>query len=53
LVNNKDEDFLRKFNLSTQHVNPWSFNGAIKHILGEEYDVDELWTEYLKAMGDI
>ena len=53
LVNNKDEDFLRKFNLSTQHVNPWSFNGAIKHVLGEEYDVDELWTEYLKDMGDI
>ena len=53
LVKNKDKDFLRKFNLSTQHVNPWSFDGAIKYILGDEYNVDELWTEYLKAMGDI
>lgn len=53
LVKNKDKDFLRKFNLSTQHVNPWSFDGAIKHILGDEYNVEDLWKEYLKAMGDI
>ena len=52
-VNNKDKDFLRKFNLSTQYVNPWSFDGAIKYILGEQYNVDDLWNEYLKAMGDI
>jgi len=52
-VQNKDKDFLRKFNLSTQYVNPWSFDGAIKYVLGEKYNVDELWTEYLKAMGDI
>ena len=53
LVKNKDKDFLRKFNLSTQHVNPWSFDGAIKYILGDKYNVDDLWTEYLKDMGDI
>lgn len=53
LVKNKDKDFLRKFNLSTQYVNPWSFDGAIKYVLGDEYNVDELWTEYLKDMGDI
>lgn len=53
LVKNKDKDFLRKFNLSTQYVNPWSFDGAIKYILGEKYNVEELWTEYLKDMGDI
>ena len=53
LVQNKDKDFLRKFNLSTQHVIPWSFDGAIKYALGEAYNVDDLWTEYLKAMGDI
>ncbi len=53
LVNNKDKDFLRKFNLSTQYVNPWSFDGAIKYVLGNEYNVDSLWNEYLKAMGDI
>lgn len=52
-VKNKDKDFLRKFNLSTQYVNPWSFDGAIKYVLGEEYNVEDLWKEYLKAMGDI
>lgn len=53
LVQNKDKDFLRKFNLSTQHVIPWSFDGAIKYVLGEQYNVDDLWEEYLRAMGDI
>ena len=52
-VKNKDKDFLRKFNLSTQYVNPWSFDGAIKYVLGDKYNVEDLWKEYLKAMGDI
>lgn len=50
---NKDPEFLKKFNRSTLEVIPWSFNGAIKHILGEEYDIDELWHEYQVAVGDI
>ena len=53
LVNNKDKDFLRKFNMSTQYVVPWSFDGAIKYALGEQYNVDDLWLEYQRAMGDI
>ena len=53
LRDNKDPDFLRKFNRSTLEVVPWSFDGAIKHVLGKEYDVEELWKEYQKAMGDI
>lgn len=53
LRDNKDADFLRKFNLSTLEVVPWSFDGAIKHVLGEEYNIDELWHEYQIAMGDI
>ena len=53
LRDNKDPDFLRKFNLSTLSVIPWSFDGAIKHVLGEEYNIDELWNEYQIAMGDI
>lgn len=52
LVKNKDKDFLRKFNMSTQYLDVWSFNGAIKYALGEQYDVDDLWAEYLRAMGD-
>lgn len=53
LVKNKDENFLRKFNLSAHYINPWSFDAGIKYALGENYNVDDLWKEYQKAMGDI
>lgn len=53
LRDNKDPDFLRKFNRSTLEIIPWSFDGAIKHILGEQYQIDELWNEYQIAVGDI
>lgn len=53
LRDTKDPDFLRKFNLSTLEIIPWSFDGAIKHVLGNEYSVDALWHEYQVAMGDI
>ncbi len=53
LRDNYDPDFLRKFNLSTLEVVPWSFDGAIKHVLGEQYDIETLWQEYQKAVGDI
>ncbi len=53
LRDNKDPDFLGKFNRSTLEVIPWSFDGAVKHILGEEYDIDSLWREYQIAVGDI
>lgn len=53
LRDNKDPDFIWKFNRSALEVVPWSFNGAIKHILGEQYDIDELWHEYQVAVGDI
>ena len=41
-----DPEFIRKLNRSTQTITPWSFNAAIKHILGQQYDLDELWQEY-------
>jgi hypothetical protein len=53
LRDNKDPDFLRKFNASTLEVIPWSFDGAIKHVLGENANIDELWHEYQVAVGDI
>ena len=53
LRDNKDPYFLRKFNRSTLEVIPWSFDGAVKRILGEEYDIDSLWREYQIAVGDI
>lgn len=53
LRDNKDPEFLRKFNRSTLEVVPWSFDGAIKHVLGNDFSVDELWQEYQLAVGDI
>lgn len=42
----KDADFLKKFNKSALDVIPWSFDGAIKHILGEEHTIEGVWEEY-------
>lgn len=55
LSQTKDPDFLRKFNRTTLEVVPWSFEGAFKHIFGDEkrYQIDELWHEYMLAVGDI
>ena len=50
---NKDPEFLRKFNRSTLEVIPWSFDGAIAHVLGKDYNIDDLWHEYQVAVGDI
>lgn len=52
LTETKDPDFLRKFNQSTLKVIPWSFDGAIKYSLGDSFNIDTLWDEYLVAMGD-
>lgn len=49
----KDPDFLRKFNRTALEVIPWSWDGAIKKCLGQEYSVDSLWHEYQVAMGDV
>lgn len=42
----KDKDFLRKFNKSTLHVIPWSFDGGIKYALGDQFTTQGLWNEY-------
>jgi hypothetical protein len=51
---NKDKDFIRKFNRSTVELKPWSWDKAMKHILGDkpENTTDALWQEYMKAVGD-
>ena len=49
----QDPEFLRKFNRSALEVIPWSFDGAFKHILGQDCSVDDLWHEYQVAVGDI
>ena len=53
LRDNKDPEFLRKFNRTTLEIIPWSFNEAIKQVLGQEADIDALWREYQIAVGDI
>lgn len=53
LTKTKDPDFLKKFNQSTLKVIPWSFDKAIKYALGDNNQIDELWHQYLKEMGDI
>ena len=50
---NKDPDFLWKFNRSALELEKWSFDAAIKHVLGSEYSLDGLWREYQTAMGDV
>ena len=52
LTQTKDKDFLKKFNNSTLKVIPWSFDGAIKYALGDQYQIDALWNQYLQEMGD-
>ncbi len=52
LQRTKDADFIRKFNRSALEVVPWSFDGAVKHILGNEYSVSDLWEEYQHEVGD-
>ena len=55
LSKNKDKDFIKKFNRTALEVNPWSFDAAMKHILGDkpENSIESLWNEYQTAVGDI
>ena len=48
----KDTDFLRKFNKSALEVIPWSFDGAIKHVLGEQYTIEGVWNQYQSFLKD-
>ena len=41
------------FNRSALEIVPWSFDGAVKHILGQDCNIDQLWREYQIAVGDI
>lgn len=51
-LTSKDTDFLKKFNKSALEVIPWSFDGAIKHVLGEELTIEGVWDEYQKYLID-
>ena len=51
----KDKDFLRKFNRSAAELDTWSWDAAMKHVVGKkpENGVEALWQEYQKAIGDV
>lgn len=42
----KDADAIRKMNASMNVLNPWSYDGAVKYIFGEQATVSGLWNEY-------
>lgn len=42
--NKGDDEFLRKFNMSAQTINPWSADKAFNEILGES--AQSLWNQY-------
>ena len=42
----KDTDAIRKFHQSVAHLDPWSFDGAIKYVFGEEHTIESMWEEY-------
>ena len=52
-LTSKDDDFIRKFNRTALDVIPWSFDRAIKEVLGQEYSIDELWDEYQTFLKSI
>lgn len=49
----KDKDFIRKMNRTCLTVVPWSWDAAVKSVLGDSYTIDSLWHEYQVAVGDI
>ena len=50
LQQNKDKDFLRKFNASAAELDRWSWDAACRHILGE--GVVDLWKQYKQSIGE-
>lgn len=43
-----DGDFLRKLAVTIQNMgSEWSLEKAVEYILGDEYDIQELWNEYV------
>ena len=53
LMENYDKDFIKKMNRTATDMDRWSFDGAIKLILGEQYNIDILWEEYQQEIAKI
>ena len=46
-----DPEFIKKWNMTANELPVWSYDAAIKLVLGEQYDIDSLWQEYQKSLG--
>jgi len=42
----KDPDAIRKFHLTVEKMDVWSFDGAIKLVFGPEASIEGMWNEY-------
>lgn len=49
LVNNYDVDFMKKLNLSSKTIDPWTFDKAVKQILNKDASI--LWNEYVSVIN--
>lgn len=49
----KDPDAIRKMNASMSVLNPWSYDGAVKYIFGEQATVSTLWNEYQAYLNSL
>ncbi|WP_282014738.1 basic secretory protein-like protein [Marinifilum flexuosum] len=45
-LHSKDPKFIYKFNATAKNINPWSWEEAIKTVLGADASVSALWNEY-------
>lgn len=45
-LHSKNFNFLSKFNRTAKAMDPWSWDAAIKEVLGNEASVSALWSEY-------
>ncbi|MFV0398080.1 MAG: basic secretory protein-like protein [Bacteroidales bacterium] len=45
-----DPHFVMKFHETAAKLPIWSFDGAIKEVLGERYSLDKLWDDYQKYL---
>ena len=51
-LRNYDGDFIRKFEKTIGSMQNWTVERAVKHILGEEYEVEYLWNKYIQEVKE-
>ncbi|MCP9611430.1 basic secretory protein-like protein [Coprobacter tertius] len=51
-LRNFDGDFVHKFNRTGVDLKNWSFSKAVKSILGEQYEVQDLWDQYIREVKE-